>query len=64
MSKKKINVGIVGLGYAKQVLIPALEQTGLYNIVGLSDSKKSYQTVTAMSNPSCKNYTAVELCNR
>jgi myo-inositol 2-dehydrogenase/D-chiro-inositol 1-dehydrogenase len=45
MLEGKINVGIVGLGYAKQVLIPALEETNLFNIVGLSDSKETYQTL-------------------
>jgi len=45
MLKEKINVGIVGLGYAKQVLIPALEETNLFNIIGLSDSKETYQTL-------------------
>jgi len=45
MREGKINIGIVGLGYARQVLIPAIEKTELFNIVGLSDSKKTYQTL-------------------
>ncbi len=45
MFESKINVGIVGLGYARQVLIPALEETRLFNIIGLSDSKETYQTL-------------------
>ena len=46
MSKKRnIKVGIIGLGYAKQVIIPALQELNGFEIVGLANSKNEYRIV-------------------